>query len=83
MENNTSINHENGNDANCLLADSKIAVGDKVIIEKGTKPILTVQHIIGKVVWFEETNDNCFLDECTKVGQVILFLLTVWCISSS
>lgn len=67
MENNTSTNHENGNDANRLLADSKIAVGDKVIVEKGNRSVYTVQHIIGKVVWFEETNDNCFLDECTKV----------------
>lgn len=67
MENNTSINHENGNDANRLLADSKIAVGDKVRVEKGNRLIYTVQHIIGEVVWFEETNDNCFLDECKKV----------------
>lgn len=63
-----STKQKNNNDTNTLLEDSKISVGDKVRIEKGTKPILTVQHIIGKVVWFEETNDNCFLDECTKVG---------------
>jgi hypothetical protein len=55
-------------DAKPVLADSKIAVGDKVRVEKGNRSVYTVQHIIGKVVWFEETNDNCFLDECTKVG---------------
>lgn len=55
-------------DAKPVLANSKIAVGDKVRVEKGNKSVYTVQHIIGKVVWFEETNDNCFLDECTKVG---------------
>jgi len=63
-----NLNNQTPADAKPVLADSKIAVGDKVRIDKGTKPILTVQHIIGKVVWFEETNDNCFLDECTKVG---------------
>jgi hypothetical protein len=47
--------------------ENEIVVGDRVRVEKGNKPIYTVQCIIGKVVWFEETNDNCFLDECTKV----------------
>lgn len=47
----------------------KITVGDKVRVEKGNKPIYTIQHIIGKVVWFEETNDSCFIDECTKVSD--------------
>jgi len=51
-----------------VLADSKIAVGDKVRVEKGNRYAYTVQHIIGKVVWFEETNDNCFLEECIKIG---------------
>lgn len=66
--NTDNLKNQTPADAKTVLADSKIAVGDKVRIDKGTKPILTVQHIIGKVVWFEETNDNCFLDECTKVG---------------
>jgi len=63
-----TLNHQTPADAKPVLADSKIAVGDKVRVEKGNRSVYTVQHIIGKVVWFEETNDNCFIDECTKVG---------------
>ena len=66
--NRDELKNETPADAKPVLADSKIAVGDKVRVEKGNRSVYTVQHIIGKVVWFEETNDNCFLEECTKVG---------------
>ena len=50
-----------------IVTRSKIVVGDRVIVEKGNRSTYTVQHIKGSVVWFEETNDSCFVDECTKV----------------
>lgn len=66
--NTDNLKNETTADAKPVLADSKIAIGDKVMVEKGNRSVYTVQYIIGKVVWFEETNDNCLLDECTKIG---------------
>jgi hypothetical protein len=39
-------------------------IGDWVLVHKGNLPLLTVSHILGGVVFFEETNDNCLLREC-------------------
>lgn len=48
-----------------------IKVGDKVIVNKGNLPLLTVSHIISKVVYFKEINDSCFIDECSKKIKLI------------
>tara|TARA_R110000850_G_scaffold166724_1_gene291789 strand:- start:1 stop:291 length:291 start_codon:yes stop_codon:yes gene_type:complete len=43
-----------------------VKVGDTVIVNKGNFPILTISHVLSKVVYFEEINDSCFIDECSK-----------------
>lgn len=48
-----------------------IEVGDKVAVNKGANFIYTVSHIKNEVVWFEETNDSCFISECTPIPHTI------------
>lgn len=48
-----------------------VSIGDKVIVNKGNFPLLTISHIISKVIYFEEINDSCFIDECSTKVKLI------------
>lgn len=53
---------------NILKMQSKepVKVGDKVTVLKGNMPELTVSYILDQVVYFEESNDTCFISEIFK-----------------